>query len=178
MILRRLTRTEYEHTLNDLLYINSPLGEIIPAENSSSSFDTVFSVQGFSPIHVQSYLKAAEVALDAAIQLQEKPESKTHRFEYLENKFVREHIDDPDDKKERVIVGELDDAVIMFNNASYLFKLDHHLKDSGWYKLRAHAYAYQTEKPVILTLNTGNYNRGFTESIGFLIWSRKMSREP
>ena len=167
VILRRLTRTEYEHTLNDLLYINAPLAELIPAENSSNSFDTVFSVQGFSPIHAQSYLTAAEAALDAAIQLQQKPESKKRRFEYLDNKFVREHIDDPNEKNERVIVGELDDAVIMFNNASYLFKLDHHLRDSGWYKLRAEAYAYQTDSPVILTLNTGNYNRGFTETIGF-----------
>ncbi len=167
VILRRLTRTEYEHTLNDLLFINADIGEIIPAETASNSFDTVFSAQGISPIHVQSYLEAAEVALDAAIQLQEKPESKTRRFEYLENKFVRDHIDKPREENERVVVGELDDAVIMFNNASYLFKLEHHLKNSGWYKLRAEAYAHQTQSPVILTLNAGNYNRGFTETLGF-----------
>ena len=171
-ILRRLTRTEYQHTLNDLLYINAEVADVIPAENASTSFDTVFSAQGFSPLHIKSYLKAADIALEQAIQLKEKPESTKRRFEYLESKLVRKHIDNNKDD-ERVIIGELDDGVVMFHTASYLFKIDYHLRDSGRYKIRAEASSYQSDKPVILTLNSGHYNRGFTEVLGFYDMTEK-----
>jgi len=79
VILRRLTRTEYEHTLNDLLYVKSDVSGIIPAENSSSGFDTVYSSQGFSPLHIKSFLEAADVALDSAIQLSPEPDPDAQR---------------------------------------------------------------------------------------------------
>ncbi|MFK7766507.1 MAG: DUF1592 domain-containing protein [Mariniblastus sp.] len=164
VILRRLTRTEYQYTLNDLLYINAKVSEIIPSENSSSGFDTVFSAQGFSPLHITSYLEAADQALDDAIVLGEKPENKTRKFEMLKSKFITEHFKKKD---ERVIIGQTDDAAIMFNTASYLFKIDYHLEHAGVYKIRANASGYQTDRPVTLTLNSGNYNRGFTEILGF-----------
>ncbi len=164
VILRRLTRTEYAHTLNDLLHVEADLGDIIPEENSSSGFDTVSHGQGLSPLHIRSYLEAAEVALEAAIRLDPKPDSQTRHYDYLESKLVRKHLDE---EKDHIIVGELDDAVVMFNNASYIYKIDHHVQAAGKYILRAKARPYQTEKPVILTLNAGNYNRGFTEVLGF-----------
>ena len=167
VILRRLTRTEYEHTLGDLLYIRAELGDIIPAENASSSFDTVFSAQGFSPLHVQSYLEAANVALDAAIQLQSEPESKKYRFNYAESKLVKKHLDENKGKDGHAIVGELDDGIVMFSDASYIYKIDKHIEYDGWYKLRAHGFAYNSDKPTILTLNSGDYNRGFTEVVGW-----------
>ena len=168
VILRRLTRTEYEHTLGDLLYINSDIGGIIPAENSSNSFDTVFSTQGFSPIHIEGYLKAADVALDAAIRLSPEPKSKVLRFEFLDSKTVKRHFDDENAKPEpRPIAAKLDDAIVMFNNASYIYKLDHHVETSGWYKIRAQVYRHQSSSPVILTLNAGDYNRGFTKVLGW-----------
>ena len=176
VILRRLTRTEYEHTLADLLYIKTDIGGIIPAENSSSSFDTVFSTQGFSPIHVQGYLKAADAALDAAIRLSPEPKSKVRRFEFLKSKTVQRHFDDEKSKPEpHPIAGKLDDAIVMFNDASYVYKLDHHVETSGWYKVRAQVYRHQSRDPVILTLNAGDYNRGFTKVLG---WFDLDSDEP
>ncbi len=164
VILRRLTRTEYAHTLNDLLHVQADLGDIIPEENSSSGFDTVSHGQGLSPLHIRSYLEAAEVALEAAIRLDPKPDSKTRHFDYLESKLVRKHLDEEND---HIIVGELDDAIVMFSNASYIYKIDHHVEAAGKYILRAKARPFQAKKPVILTLNAGNYNRGFTEVLGF-----------
>ena len=168
VVLRRLTRTEYEHTLTDLLYIKSDIGGIIPAENSSNSFDTVFSTQGFSPIHVEGYLKAADVALDRAIRLFPEPKSKVRRFEFLDNKNVKRHFADENTKPEpRPIAGKLDDAIVMFTDASYVYKLDYHVETSGWYKIRAQVYRHQSSDPVILTLNAGDYNRGFTKVLGW-----------
>ena len=168
VILRRLTRTEYEHTLGDLLYIRADIGGIIPAENTSNSFDTVFSTQGFSPIHIQGYLKAADAALDAAIRLSPEPKSKVRRFEFLKSKTVQRHLDDEKSKPEpHPIAGKLKDAIVMFNDAYYVYKLDHHVETSGWYKLRAQVYRHQSDDPVILTLNAGDYNRGFTKVLGW-----------
>ena len=169
VILRRLTRTEYEHTLNDLLYIKSDLGGIIPAENYSNSFDTVYSSQGFSPLHIKKYLEAADAALDSAIRLSPEPESKTRRFEFLKSKIIQKHLREEKAKKADgfPIAGKLDDAVVMFNNASYVYKLDHHIQTSGWYKIRAQVYRHQTDDTVILTLNAGNYNRGITNVLGW-----------
>ena len=164
VILRRLTKTEYQYTLNDLLYINAEVSEIIPSENLSSGFDTVFSAQGFSPLHITSYLEAADQALEDAIVLQPKPESKTRKFEFLKSKFVTEHLKKKD---EHIVIGETDDAAIMFNTASYLFKIDYHLEYSGIYKIRANASGFQNDRPVVLTFNAGNYNRGFTQILGF-----------
>lgn len=175
VILRRLTRTEYEHTLGDLLYIRTDLSGLIPAENVSNSFDTVFSSQGFSPLHARSYLKAANVALDAAIQLQPEPKFRKQRFELLNSEYVKKHFEENKGKDGHTIVGKLDDAIIMFNDASYIFKLNQHVEYDGWYKLRAHASAYQAEEPVILTLNAGDYNRGYTKPLG---WFDLESEEP
>ena len=169
VILRRLTRTEYEHTLNDLLYIKADLGGIIPAENYSNSFDTVYSSQGFSPLHIKKYLEAADVALDSAIHLSPEPEAKTRRFEFLKSKIIQKHLKEEKAKKEESfpIAGELDDAIVMFNTASYVYKLDQHIETSGWYKIRAQVYRHQTDDTVILTLNAGDYNRGITNVLGW-----------
>jgi len=168
VILRRLTRTEYEHTLGDLLYIKSDIGGIIPGENVSNSFDTVFSRQGFSPIHVQGYLKAADVALDAAIRLSPDPGSKVRRFEFLKSKTVQRHLDDEKSKPEpHPLAGKLNDAIVMFDDSHYVYKLDYHVETSGWYKIRAQVYRHQSSDPVILTLNAGDYNRGFTKVLGW-----------
>lgn len=164
VVLRRLTRTELEYSLNDLLEIDAELSEIIPAENAAAGFDTVADAQGLSSLHVQGYLNAVDAALDAALRFDPPPSSTKRRFAYKENRHVRAHIEK---KEDRLIVRELDDAIVLFSNASYIYKLDHHLNHDGWYKLRAEAYAYQSEKPVILTLNAGSYQRGFTEVVGF-----------
>jgi len=169
VILRRLTRTEYEHTLNDLLYIKADLGGIIPAENYSNSFDTVYSSQGFSPLHIKKYLEAADVALDSAIHLAPEPDTKTRRFEFLKSKIILKHLADEKAKKNESypLAGKLDDAIVMFNTASYVYKLDHHIETSGWYKIRAQVYRHQSDDPVILTLNAGDYNRGINNVLGW-----------
>jgi hypothetical protein len=165
VVLRRLTRTEYEYALRDLLSINAELSVLIPEENSSTSFDTVFDSQGFSTQHIRGYFAAADRALEHAIRLEPEPESGTRHFEYKQHPAIRKHIDE---KEEHVIIGETDDAVVMFSNASYLYKVpDFHVPTSGYYKIRAAAYPYQSNRPVVLTLNAGSYQRGYQDVIGF-----------
>ena len=63
---RRLTRVEYEHTVQDLLGIQLPLVEMLPAEESEGIFANVAEGQQLSHFHLEKYLQAADRALNEA----------------------------------------------------------------------------------------------------------------
>ncbi|MBX3747373.1 MAG: DUF1592 domain-containing protein [Verrucomicrobiae bacterium] len=61
---RRLNRDEYLNTLRDLLGIEVPVGHLLPADGGGGEgFDTTGNALFLSPIHIERYLQAAEVAL-------------------------------------------------------------------------------------------------------------------
>lgn len=78
--LRRLNRVEYQHTLHDLLGIEVNLMELLPEDGSAHGFDKVSSALTLSPVQVEKYLEAADVALDAAIGIGTKPQFVQQRF--------------------------------------------------------------------------------------------------
>lgn len=63
---RRLTRTEYEHTLHDLLGIDIPLKDLLPEDRASHGFETVADGQQLSHHQLGRYLDVADQALDEA----------------------------------------------------------------------------------------------------------------
>ncbi len=63
---RRLTRTEYEHTLHDLLGIDIPLKDLLPEDRASHGFETVAEGQQLSHHQLGRYLDVADRALDEA----------------------------------------------------------------------------------------------------------------
>lgn len=75
---RRLTRAQYERNVCQLLQIDVPLREYLPAESLDDGFDTVSSSQQISDHSLLAYLKAADVALDTAFDrlLDNSPEYK------------------------------------------------------------------------------------------------------
>ena len=173
-VLRRLTRAELQHTLNDLLMTHLNLNEILPPENASSDFDTVASEQGLSPLHVRAYINAAEAAIEEAIKAAPKPEPENKVHHFKEVKSTRNHLDGKNKNEDRVILLELDDSVVMFHTASYLFQLDDfHLTETGVYRIKATVASYQSDRPVIFTLNVGHYNKGYKKAVGFFDLSPK-----
>lgn len=167
-VMRRLTRAELQHTLNDLLMTHLDLNEILPPENGSSDFNTVASEQGLSPLHVRAYINAADAAIEAAIKAGPKPQSENKVHYFKEVKSTRDHLDKKSKNQDRVILLELEDSVVMFHTASYLFQLgDFHLREPGVYRIKATAASYQSDRPLIFTLNVGHYNKGYTKPIGF-----------
>jgi mono/diheme cytochrome c family protein len=98
--LRRLNRTEHEHSLNDLLDIAVRLADVLPDDASSAGFDNVAESLEVSSVHLVRYQEAADLALDAAIATRppkklayrrtgkETPE-KHAGFRELMDKFVR-----------------------------------------------------------------------------------------
>ncbi|TDU80910.1 cytochrome c [Prosthecobacter fusiformis] len=65
---RRLTRTEYEHTLHDLLGIDLPLKDLLPAERGAHGFETVAEAQQLSQHQLARYLDVADLALTEAFK--------------------------------------------------------------------------------------------------------------
>lgn len=56
---RRLNRTEYQHTVRDLLELEVDVAAMLPADESSHGFDNV-TVTGLSPSHLSRYVSAAQ----------------------------------------------------------------------------------------------------------------------
>ena len=144
VVSRRLTRLEYEYTLCDLLRIQEDLAEMLPAETDSGRFDTIGAAQGFSPLHIRSYLKAADLALDAAIDLRGRPSTRRREVNYLRSPYVNRWYDIPLDQGGKVI-KKLDDAVALFVDLDYIMRSDFSglsIKAAGLYRITVEAYAY------------------------------------
>ena len=159
--LRRLTRLEYAYTIQDLLGIDeaiaSALGEMLPAEADSGGFDTVAANQSMSPLHVQSYLDAADLALDTALAVGPPPPVDTYAIDNASSRYlwgisVAKGLGLGN-------IKQLDDAYVMFFDVgTYIF---HSLTEGvaipypGRYRVSIEAYPYQTETPVGLMVYRG-----------------------
>jgi hypothetical protein len=65
---RRLTRTEYENTMHDLLGIDMPLKVLLPEDRASYGFETVADGQQLSQHLLARYLDVADIALSDAFK--------------------------------------------------------------------------------------------------------------
>ena len=131
--IRRLTRTEYEYSLHDLLGIKTELARLLPEENEAG-FDTVTENQGISQLHAKAWLNAADAAIDSAINVGVKPPDEAEVFEMLELKSVKDHLSGKDDHK---ILGEEEDGIVIFeSNSTYLYSIRKSgMKHSGIYRI-------------------------------------------
>ncbi len=84
--LRRMNRTEYEHTVQDLLGIDTPLAELLPEDNSVQGFDNVANGLGISSILMERYLEAANAAFEGVIRRIEPLPASTRRAVLMEQK--------------------------------------------------------------------------------------------
>ncbi|MEA2590801.1 MAG: hypothetical protein QOD62_632 [Actinomycetota bacterium] len=66
---RRLNRREYNNTIRDVLGLDLHLADAFPPDDIGFGYDNVGSALNISPVHVEKYLDAAELALHKAIVL-------------------------------------------------------------------------------------------------------------
>ena len=169
---RRLTRLEYSYAICDLLQLDESfrelLAEQLPAEADTGSFDTVADSQRISPLHIEAFLRAANLALTEAIQMGLKPESKRRLVDYRNAPYLKTF-----NKKPLVNGGsnlkKLDDAVAMFLDLDYVMRSDHaglKIETAGNYKITIEAYAYQADRPMTMKLVKGNPKRIGAELLG------------
>jgi len=72
--IRRLTRSEYENTLRDLLALpHLNIQDLLPPDRQVAGFDKNAAGLEMSPVHLAAYTAAAERALAAAIATQSTP---------------------------------------------------------------------------------------------------------
>jgi hypothetical protein len=93
--LRRLNRVEYEHTVQDLLGIDTPLADLLPEDASVQGFDNVAGGLGLSSILMERYLEAADAAFDGTIRRIQPLPPETRRAVLMElnenSESVRKH---------------------------------------------------------------------------------------
>lgn len=153
-VLRRLNRQEYERTVQELLGITLPLADLLPEDTPMHGFDTVAEGLRLSTLQMEKYLEAADVALDAAIELGPEPEPIKGRWVLKEDKEVRKHLDTPEGTqtdpnnpkdKHRHVLRELPDAIVYFNEGYPTAQIrDSGRHPAGIYRVRISAYGYQS----------------------------------
>ena len=175
--LRRLTQREYAYTLQDLMHLDAEtataMASELPAAADTGGFDTVAKNQDISSIHVRGYLRAADRALDAAIQLGPRPESERFVIDYANDPQL--HFYATGEIFGLGVIKMLDDAAVTFfdNVSTYAFYSQDHgynVPLPGRYRISLDAYPYQADSPVILTLYSG-IKQGIVASLDNLIGS-------
>ena len=142
---RRLTKLELGYTLRDLLLIESDVTQGIPDEVESASFDTVGATQRISAVHMQSYLEAADRALDLAINLGRKPNRRgVTDFAYLDEWHTKPlNLGGSITRKLRFGKG-----IALFADVDYLTIFQFGVPVPGTYRITARVAAYQSRTPV------------------------------
>ncbi|MDF1811223.1 MAG: DUF1592 domain-containing protein [Verrucomicrobiales bacterium] len=138
-VARRLNRLEYENTVHDLLAIEVPLRELLPEDDYVHGFNTSAEGLRISPVHIQRYLEAVELALDAAIVRGEQPEAQIRRLQFArksERRFFGQK------SKGRMFVLTDDNELLFFcepgvDKPAYLEQLEKITrKQPGRYRIR------------------------------------------
>jgi len=167
---RRLTRTEYEHTLHDLLGIGGDLSKYLPPENESAAFDVIAANQEMSNVHVRGLLKAADLALDEAIQLGSKPKKGQWEIDYFNSKYIQMWVNRPV-RRGGGTIFKTDHDVVTFRGENFVFRSDlsgFKPPVAGQYRITVKAAAYQPRSSITVSLKRQNDAQG--ESELFAAW--------
>ncbi|MDP7051945.1 MAG: DUF1592 domain-containing protein, partial [Verrucomicrobiota bacterium] len=167
---RRLTRLEFEYTLQDILGIGGNLKRHLPPENTSAKFANVAEKQGISPVHIRSYLKAVDAALDEAIMLGPKPRVAARVMDYRNNRYSSMWFDRPMRNGGQTVM-RTDDAYVMFSyrsepHVAQSNNMGYHFPYPGLYRITAEGAGYQAKTHIGFGLYKASDEHGNTELIG------------
>jgi hypothetical protein len=130
---RRLTRTEYEHTLHDLLGIDVPLKNLLPEDGRSHGFETVASVQQLSHHQMARYLDVADRALDEAFKRALKGD-ETFKKRFAPKELI--HIERGNDRSPELRNGR---SISWPITLQFFGKLEAtRAPQDGWYRITLH----------------------------------------
>jgi len=151
-VLRRLNRREYQNTLNDLLGVQVNVVDTLPEDGRARGFDNVGEALSISGIQMQRYMEAAELALNAALHQEARPESTVLRAT-LESERNQTHLGVEWLKRD-------DGAIVVFNEGGFPSTVipDLRAKAAGIYKLRVTGYGYQIDEPVVFSVISGSFD--------------------
>ncbi|MCP4904852.1 MAG: DUF1592 domain-containing protein, partial [bacterium] len=128
--------------------------------------------QGISPVHIRSYLAAADAAIDEAIELGRRP-SMEPRFIDYRNNFYSSMWFERELRRGGNTVLRADDAFVLFDNrpqrsphTNQSNNMGIRFPVAGRYRIVAKAYAYQAKTPVTFCLYRANDRAAKRELIG------------
>jgi hypothetical protein len=158
-VLRRLNRSEYQNTINDLLGINVNLIDSLPEDGRAQGFDNIGSALSISGIQMLRYMETAELALNAALYSDQRPAPTTQRAT-LESERNKEAIG-------KHWLKQSDGSIVVFNDGGFPSTVIPNLRapSTGTYKLRITGYGYQIAEPVTFAIITGSFNFRNTDNI-------------
>ena len=155
-VLRRLNRSEYEHTLNDLFGTELELKDLLPEDGRSHEFDNVGETLNISSVQLREYLAAIDLVLDAAIAKRtEAPKPEIKKCNYADTREGEKHIGKAWGKAP-------DGSVVFYRALGYPTGMLRTASASktGRYKIRVTGYAYQSDKPVTFAVGATTFQRG------------------
>ncbi len=153
VVLRRLSRTEYENTIRDLLGVDVDLSDLLPTESQTEGFDNSAETLHVSSYLMDSYLGAADRVLDAAIASGPKPWVIDKRFDIKDESTI---------KPKGSVYRHEDDGVAIFSSwvsANIQVTMwNFQTRFRGKHRFRISGYGYQTDKPVTFHVMVGPMN--------------------
>lgn len=128
---RRLTRTEYEHTLHDLLGIDIPIANQLPADESDHEFETIAAGQQLSHFHLNKYIGTADLALEEAFSRLEhgdKEWKRTYSPKELASYDRKGNYRGPEERKGKAWTWAMRLQFVGRMNGTFV-------PESGWYRI-------------------------------------------
>ena len=160
-VLRRLNRREYENTMNDLFGTSLELEGMLPEDGRAHEFDNVGHALGISMQHMQMYLKAAGVVLDETIaKTTQVPKPQKIVGRYTDDKGVKKFVGDQWLKLK-------DDSIVRFARTGYPTGMirSARTRQEGFYRIKVHGFAYQSDKPVTFSVGLTTFQRGVPKPV-------------
>ncbi len=147
---RRLNRVEYENTIRDLLGIDAELKELFPADAAANGFDTSGDAHHVSSFLMESYLEAADKALNFAIANSPQPPVVKKRWTLKDERYINT-------TTENVFLKRADELVMFSSSAWNSITVGQfYPPDRGRYRIRISAQAVQSDgKPVSFRIDAG-----------------------
>ncbi len=149
VVLRRLNRTEYENTVNDLLGTSAKLQAMLPMDTSANGFDNVGDALHTSSFLMDQYLIAAEAALDQAITNRPKPPKLEQKRVGLETAYQVK-------ANSEKVFRKQDQRVVMFSSSAWVAATLFYIAERGTYRFRMSVSGVQSVgKPVTFSVKSG-----------------------
>ncbi len=170
VVLRRLNRVEYENTIRDLFDVYVRVKDLLPEDTPSSGFDNVGEGLAVSAEAIQAYLRAADVALDAAFGPVAEPPHIQHVTNLVDQKghdgssFIDRHIG--------TMFRRTDKGLVIFQSGycpTTLVNFSRLRAPAGTYRGTLQVRAVQSDEPVTLRIYAGDtlVNRRERHLVGY-----------
>ncbi|MDA7916140.1 DUF1592 domain-containing protein [Verrucomicrobia bacterium] len=163
-VYRRLNRTEYQNTLNDLFGTHLEFKGDLPEDGRAHGFDIVGEALNVSMAQMQGYLDVADRVVEASIaQYPDRPESTVITASYAKSRESGRFIGKSWKKLDS-------GAVVFFKRVSYPTGMlrEANTRKPGYYYVRVTGFAHQSDVPVTFSIGATTFQRGLEKpTFGF-----------